>query len=554
MVEQQFATGDRRDRPTTIARMLAPSVALHGRREAIVMTGDAVTYEELDRRTAKLARALLAIGAGKGTRIALMAPDGILWLTAFLAGARIGALVAMVSTLATPPELAHILRNSDAQILIGVRRFLRHDYAETLTAAIPGLADGTAGSLRLAGAPYLRSIWLDDSEGLSWAGAIGDLVARADQPDAPDEALLAEIENEVVSSDDAAIIYTSGSTSLPKAVVHCQRNLAIHSPEIAEHYLIRDHERLMPLLPLFWVGGLTIALAMLSVGGVLVYPDSPRTEDVLDGIERLNVNRINTWGPQLGRLREAVIARGIDIGKIIGFGDWRDKAGNVIPPQLFVNALGMSESFGPHSSEHYDVRLPEDKAGSSGRATSGYERRAVDPETGEEVGVGEIGELQLRGGALMTGFYKVERDKVFTRDGWYATSDRVSFDADGYLYFHSRQGDMLKMAGANVSRLEVQAALASLGEVDLPIVVGLPDEEVGQLVVAAVVPAAGAQPTEESLTANLRETLSSYKIPRRIIVISAEDVQWTPSNKVKYPEMGELIAKRIAEAAATAPN
>jgi acyl-CoA synthetase (AMP-forming)/AMP-acid ligase II len=204
------------DLPLTIPALLARTVAEHGKSDAILMNRDAVTYEELDRRTAKMARALLAIGAGKGTHIALMAPDGILWLTTFLAATRIGAFVAVVSTLATPPELAHILRNSDAQILIGVRRFLRHEYAQTLAAAIPGLADGKAESLRLGGAPYLRSIWLDDPDGLSWARSIDDLIARADAPDAPDDALLAEIEKEVTPWDDAVIIYTSGSTSLPR--------------------------------------------------------------------------------------------------------------------------------------------------------------------------------------------------------------------------------------------------------------------------------------------------------------------------------------------------
>ena len=87
-----------------------------------------------------MARALLAIGAGKGARISLLAPDGILWITTLLAGARIGALTSMISTLCAPRELAHILRNSDTQILIAARRFLRHDYAETLETALPGLA------------------------------------------------------------------------------------------------------------------------------------------------------------------------------------------------------------------------------------------------------------------------------------------------------------------------------------------------------------------------------------------------------------------------------
>src|SRR5262249_54596861 len=143
--------------PSTIATMLAATVARRPDHEAIVMRAETLTYAGLDARTARMARALLAIGAGKGTRIALLGPDGIAWLTAYLAAMRIGAVIATVSTLCTAPELAYILRNSDAQMLIGARRFLRHEYAERLEAALPGLAGQQAGKLRLPDAPYLRS-------------------------------------------------------------------------------------------------------------------------------------------------------------------------------------------------------------------------------------------------------------------------------------------------------------------------------------------------------------------------------------------------------------
>lgn len=530
----------------TIAAMLAQNAATWGDRDAVVTAGETISHAELDRRSATMARALLAIGAGKGTRIALLAPDGILWLTSLFAGLRIGALVATVSTLATPGELAHIVRHSDCQILIGARRFLRHDYAQKLTTGLPGLADGTAEALRLPAAPYLRSIWLDDAKGLGWARPVADLIARADAPDAPDAMLFAEIEKEVVPADDAVIIYTSGSTSLPKAVVHNQRGLVTHARVMAEHFVISDRTRLMSLLPLFWVGGLTGALQLLSVGGTLVYPASPETEVALDTIERFGVTHVNNWGPQHNRLRDAAAARGIDVDRIAGYMPRRDRRGEIIPLPRQATLLGMTETLGPHSSEPFDTALPEDKAGASGRATSDYERRAVDPETGAEVALGEVGVLQLRGGSLMSGFYKVDRGRVFTRDGFYQTDDLVSLDADGYLYFRGRQGDMFKTSGANVSRLEVQAALNELAEVDLPIVVGLPDPEAGQLVVAAVVPAAGAQPSEQSLKAQLRDRLASYKIPRRIVFIAAEDVQWTPSNKVKMAEMTRLVAERLA--------
>jgi acyl-CoA synthetase (AMP-forming)/AMP-acid ligase II len=538
---------------STLPALFAEVVAARGPHDAIVTVREKLTYDELDRSTANMARALLASGAGKGTRIALMAPDGVLWMTTFLASLRIGALVSVVSTLCTAPELALILRNSDTQIFIGVRRFLRHDYVETLTAALPGLTAGKAELLRLSSAPYLRSIWLDDARGVAWARSIDDLMVRAEAPDAPDAALLGAVEQEVAPGDDAVIVYTSGSTSAPKAVVHTQWNVARHPPQLAKYFLLKSSDRMMPLLPAFWLGGMAMALEVLSVGAALVYPESPQTEVVLDTLERLHVNRVNGWGDLLVKLREAAILRGIDVDQIVGLGPFRDQQGEIIAPQLQVNMLGMSETFAPHSAEPLDVPLPDGKAGSSGRTVNGYERRVVHPETGEEVPLGEPGELQLRGGALMSGLYKVDRSRVFTPDGFYPTGDLVRIDADGYLYFIARRGDMIKTKSANVSRLEVEAALRALPAVDLPIVAGLPDPELGQLVVAAVVPAPGATLTEDALKTALRGILSSYKIPRRIIFISHDDVPRTATGKIKLFETANMIAGRIGSAVTRAP-
>jgi len=530
---------------TTVPGLLANLAATRGKHDAIATVTETLSYEELERRTSRMARALLALGAGKGTRIALLAPGGILWLTALLAGLRIGALVSLVSTLCTPPELAHMLRSGDAQLLLGVRRFLRHDYGKTLAAAMPGLSEGTAQALRLPSAPYLRSIWLDDAAGLSWARSIDELLAYTDGPQAPDSALLAAIEREVTPSEDAIIVYTSGSTSLPKAVVHTQWNVTRFPRELAKYFLLKPADRMMPHLPTFWLGGLGMTMQVLSMGATLVYPASPEIDAVLDAIERCRVNRLNSWGDVMMKLRDAAVARGIDVDKIVGLGPFRDRAGEIIPPHLQANMLGMSETFTAHSAEPLDTRLPEDKAGSSGRAVESYERRIVDPETGQEVPLGQVGELQVRGSGLMSGFYKVNRKDVFTRDGFYPTGDLARLDADGYVYFVGRRGDMIKTRAANVSRLEVEAALRALPGVDLPIVVGLPDPELGQRVVAAVVPAKGAAPTDESLRTALRAVLSSYKIPREIVFITHDAVPRTTTGKIKLFELAGMVAARI---------
>jgi acyl-CoA synthetase (AMP-forming)/AMP-acid ligase II len=530
---------------TTVPNLLANLAAARGQHDAVATVAETLSYEELERRTSRMARALLALGAGKGARIALLAPGGVLWLTALLAGLRIGALVSLVSTLCTPPELAHMLRAGDAQIFLGVRRFLRHDYARNLGAALPGLAEGTAQALRITSAPYLRSVWLDDASGLGWARPIEDLLAHADEPNAPDSALLAAIEKEVSPGEDAVIVYTSGSTSLPKAVVHTQWNVARFPRELTTHFLLKPGDRMMPHLPTFWLGGLGMTMQVLSIGATLVYPASPEVDVVLDTIERCRVNRLNSWGDVMMKLREGAAARGIDVDKIVGLGPFRDKAGEIIPPPLQANMLGMSETFTAHSAEPLDARLPADKAGSSGRAVGDYERRIVDPDTGESVPTGQVGELQIRGGGLMSGFYKMSPKDIFTRDGFYPTGDLARLDADGYIYFAGRRGDMIKTRAANVSRLEVEAAMRGVPGVELPIVVGLPDEELGQRVVAAVVPANGASPTNESIRTALRAVLSSYKIPREIVLITHDDVPRTTTGKIKLFELAGMVAARI---------
>lgn len=528
--------------PSTVPALLARIVAARGDRDAVATAAETISYAELDARSERLARALLASGAGKGTRIALLAPDGIFWIVAFLAALRIGALLTLVSTLCTPRELAHILRTSDTQTLIATPRFLRHDYRATLESAFPDLAGQTAESIRLGDAPYLRSVWFEDATPSSWARPIAAMLAR---PGQPDEALLAAVEAQVAPSDEAVIVYTSGSTSEPKAVVHSQWNLTRHPPELAKLFLIDPDDRMLPMLPAFWLGGLAMAMQVLCRGATLVYPLSPEPEVVLETMLACRANRVNGWGDGLLRLRELAVSRGgVDVAAVVGLGPFRDAGGEIIPQHLQSNMLGMSETFAPHSAEPIDFRLPEDKAGASGRAVNGYERRVVDPESGAVLPVGEIGELQVRGAALMSGFYKKRRADVFTPDGFYPTGDLVRIDGDGYLTFVARRGDMIKTRAANVSRLEVEAALNALPGVALGAVAGLPDAEFGEVVAAAVVTEPGVTLDAERLRAALRETLSSFKVPRRITFVAEDDIPRTATGKLKLHELAAMIAAR----------
>jgi len=531
---------DQPEPPSTIPALLAHLVHTRGEHPAIVTRSGTLSYAELDARSAEMARALLAAGAGKGERIGLVAPDGVLWITAFLAALRIGALLTCISTLATPRELAHMLRHSDCRFLIGARRFLTHDYGETLEAALPGLRGSRPGAIRLAGAPCLRAVWLDDAGGLGWARGIDALLSAADACDAN---ILAAVEREVVPSDEAVVIYTSGSTAEPKAVVHHHWAVTRHPPVLAEMFAILPEDRMMPLLPLFWLAGLSTWLQLFCIGGTVVFPGTPEIEHALAMMEDFGVTRVNAWGDKQPQLIAAAKARGVPLDHIPELSCFRDRDGNRVGTAIPM--YGMTESFSAHSATPVDQPLPSGKQGSFGRAINGYERRVVDLESGKEVPAGEPGELQIRGPAMLAGLYKQRRSEVFTPDGFYPTRDIVRIDADGYLFPVGRRDDMIKTRGANVSRLEVEAALNALPDVAVAVVAGLPDAEFGKLVAAAVVPADGASPTPEALQAALRDTLSSYKVPRRIAFIAESDIPRTATGKVKLSETAALIAARL---------
>jgi len=532
--------------PSTLPALLLQMAAQRAAHPAIVTPQETISYAELDRRSARFARALLAAGAGKGTRIALLAPDGPFWVTAFCGALRIGALVTTVSTLCAPPELAHVLENSDVQHLVTARRLLSHDYAVTLEAALPGLAGERARTLGLAAAPYLHHIWFDDANGLPWACSIADLEDLADASDAPSARLLAAAEREVSPADEAVVVYTSGSTARPKAVVHRHWALARHSPELARNFALTPGDRMMCLLPSFWLAGMSMMLQVLSVGATLVYPASPAIDDALDAIENLGVTRVNAWGDKQPQLIRAARARGTDIAHIPDLAGFRDAEGNPLPDKIAM--YGMTESFSAHSAHPLGQALPPGKEAAFGRAIDGYERRVVDPDSGAELPPGEIGELQIRGPAMLSRFYKVRRSEVFTPDGFYPTRDLVSIDADGWLYPAGRLDDMIKTRGANVSRLEVEAALLAVPGVKQAVVAGLPDAAFGKTIAAAVVPTEGTALEEHALRAALRASLSSFKIPRRIVFVDEADIPRTATGKIRLAEIANLIAGRLQKA------
>ena len=160
----------------------------------------------------------------------------------------------------------------------------------------------------------------------------------------------------------------------------------------------------------------------------------------------------------------------------------------------------------------------------------------------------------MRGYSTMIGLHKMERDEVFTPDGWYRTGDTGYFDADGHLFFKGRMGDQIKSAGMNVTPREVEAVLQSFGDVDLAFVTGVPHPDRGEDVVAAVVVAPGYKVDGAELRARVKRELSSYKVPRHIEVFAdRQELRWLDSGKLDARCMRSLLADRYKLSGGGAP-
>jgi len=173
----------------------------------------------------------------------------------------------------------------------------------------------------------------------------------------------------------------------------------------------------------------------------------------------------------------------------------------------------------------------------------GYEVRVADRD-GDPVPPGERGEIQVRGYALTPALHKVEREGYFTKDGFYHTGDMGIIEGET-IFFVGRDGDMIKSANSNVSPAEVEMELQALPGVHSAYVVGIPDQERGQLVVAALVPREGAELDLGEIQAALRGKLSSFKVPRAYVPMAREEIPMLPSNKVSRRQLEKLLEEKL---------
>jgi fatty-acyl-CoA synthase len=522
-------------RSRTLGDLLDELGAAQPDAEAVVFRDQRLTYAALKARADELARALLAVGVARGDRVAVVLPNRPEWIVAAFAAAKVGAITVAVSTFSTPRELAWTIEHCEPAAVITVESFRGRSFLEPLR------------DLVATGAREVSLIVCDDAHASAGDGVerLDDLRARAHEVS---PAALTAAQRAVHRNDVCYVLYTSGSTATPKGVMLAHGGVIENGFAIGERQHLTSADRLWLAVPLFWSFGSANALpAILTHGGTVVLQESFEPGEALALLERerctvyygmANMARAMVEHPDRPR-RRLVVRTGLTIGLPEDIAMTMEALG----ARELCNVYGSTETYGNCAvTDAHDPR--ELRLETQGLPLPGMDIRVVDPESGRVLPRGEVGELRVKGYVTPGYFRDSEQTRAaFDVDGYFVTGDLGLIDADGRVRFRGRLKEMIKTGGINVAPLEVEAVLVTHEAVKQAYVVGLPDRDRGEIVVAAVELHEGATATAEMLTTFCRERLASYKVPARFVFRKADEFPRTPTGKVQKPRLRDELSR-----------
>lgn len=502
----------------TLGQILARNARRVPGREALVFGGRRLTYAQLDAEVNRAARALARRGLGKGMRLALMSPNTDMFVIVFYAALRLGAIVVPVNPRSAAPEVTYLLDDSGARVFA-----FDPDVAGV---AVPGRDAVANPPVPVATRPVEGHV---DLVGLAAA-----------EPDTDPGVAVSE-------SDDAEILYTSGTTGHPKGVLLDHHRVIWVGLNTTQAMSIAEGDRILHVAPLYHAAELNLFL----VGGVFAagtHVVLPAFEPVAVA-EALERERINVFFgvPTMYQFLLQVpglAERDLSALRVGMYGAAPmpttvvERVARELPAVRLYNLCGLTEA-GPGG-----VYLrPEDvarKPGAGGTAILNTEARVVD-DSGADVSPGVTGELILSSEMIMKGYWnKPAATAEVLRDGWLYTGDLAQVDDEGYVTLVDRKKDMIITGGMNVYSIEVENALAAHPDVADVAVVGAPHPVYGESIVAVVAPRAGAEPTLEGVRAHCATLIADYKAPHRLVLA---DVPRNPSGKI----LKHVLRDRVRE-------
>lgn len=509
--------------------LLTEQAGSHPQHDAVISGGASTSYGELHERARCVAGHLARNGVRRGDRIGLLCDNRCAWLEIFFGIAALGAVVVPFSTWSTAYELEFLLDDSEVSWLFTLDAFGGRRFGEDVAKLA---ADGKLRHLR-------RVVSIDGVTRGEVAG-YADVTAAAPVGD--------PLPGEGASAADALmILYTSGSSSRPKAVPLDHFAAIENGFNIGRRQGFRASDRVLVSVPLFWAYGAVNALpAVISHGATLVLQSHFEAGQALDLIEQHMCTSIYTLPAMTNALighaafrpeRTASLRTGVTIGapqdiitaaETLGAGD-------------MCNVYGGTEGYGNCCVTPHSWPL-ERRAACQGPPLPGVDLRIRDPETGALCAAGETGEIEVKG-YLTRGYIGHSAQfnaETFTADGYFKTGDLGLLGDDGALHFAGRRSEMIKRSGINVSPSEVEEILQRHPAVGLAGVTGVEDAARGEIIVACITAAGeGGDIDADDVLAFCREHLSRYKVPDRVLV--TDDLPLTVTGKVMRRELKSLV-------------
>ena len=515
----------------TVAGLLRHFARTQPGDEMLVLGSERRTWREGYEIACAVAQAARRDELGAGDRIAFLDRNGLAYFDFLFGGALLGAVNVAMNWRLSPAEMAAIIDDAAAPVLA-----IHADY-------LPALASMDSGL------PAVRRIVILDEGGDRGAGQ-----SHCDDPRAVSfeewiAGCPAEDPGHVGALDDVSMqLYTSGTTGLPKGVMLTNGNLSTAVAEASETFSIRPDTVSLVAMPLFHIGGSGWALCGMSRGGrsVIVRDIDPAV--LLERIASERVTEMFVVPAVLMLLLATPSLATTDLSSLrLVFYGASPISEDVLVKCLaafgcgFCQVYGMTETTGAITALRFEDHDPDGpRRGllrSAGKPHASVELRIVDPVTGDDAALGDVGEVWTRSPYNMAGYWAKPDDTAATvdTDGWLRTGDAGYFDADGYLYLHDRIKDMVVTGGENVYPAEVENVLLAHPAVADAAVIGVPDDRWGETVKAIVVLVPEADLDEAAIIAHCRDALAHYKCPTSVDAI--EVLPRNPSGKILKREL-----------------
>jgi acyl-CoA synthetase (AMP-forming)/AMP-acid ligase II len=517
----------------TIPELIDDSCARYRDLEALVDGDVRMTYGEFGSRIDEAARAHMAWGLEKGDRFSVWAPNIWEWPIVALGGHKAGVLLVPINTRFKGREAAYVLRKSRAKVLFTVTDFLDTDYVSILRAAGEELPD-------------LEQIVVLRGPVPEGCVSLADYLARGAEVD---DAARAARTATVRGDDLCHILFTSGTTGAPKGamLVHsaaCKTYLAW-----ADVVGLRTGDRFLVVFPYLHSAGLHSGILACIMKGACDVPHP--VFDVPSVMRRVVEERISVLpGPpavfqailnhpeldqfDMSSLRLAITgAAAVPVEMVHGM---RDRLGF----ETVVTGYGLTECTGTATMCRHDDD-PETIANTSGRAIPDLEVLVVD-DNGKEVPRGEPGEIVIRGYNVMRGYLDDPEQTAATidADGWLHSGDIGVMDERGYVRITDRVKDMFIVGGFNAYPAEIENLMMSHPDIGQVAVIGVPDERLGEVGMAFVVPRPGSAPDPAAIVAWCRDEMANYKAPKRVEIV--DELPLNASGKVLKYELRDRAA------------